>query len=114
MGSSLLPVFGSTLLRTRHYMHHTNLNNLTLFETIVAFAALFLFLFLYFLPTITAIRKNSPHKTAVVILDLRDDTISPFCSTQREDFRTELYLSNSNARVDALDANLTEFDIPVF
>lgn len=29
MRSSLLPVLGSTLLRTGYYMHHTNLNNLS-------------------------------------------------------------------------------------
>ena len=51
-------------------MHHTNLNNLTPVETLIALAALFLVLFLYFLPTITAIKRNSPHKTAVVILNL--------------------------------------------
>jgi uncharacterized protein YqhQ len=45
-------------------MHHTNLHNLTPIETIIAFAALFLVLYIYFLPTITAIKRNSPYKTA--------------------------------------------------
>jgi len=51
-------------------MHHTNLHNLTPIETIIAFAALFLVLYIYFLPTITAIRKNSPYKAAVIIVNI--------------------------------------------
>lgn len=51
-------------------MHHTDLSNLTLVETIIAFAAVFLFLFLYFLPSITAIRRNSPHEVAAIILNI--------------------------------------------
>lgn len=51
-------------------MHHTNLHNLTPIETIIALAALFLVLYLYFLPTITAIRKNSPHKAAAIIVNV--------------------------------------------
>ena len=51
-------------------MHHTNLHNLTPIETIIAVAALFLVLYLYFLPTITAIRKNSPHKAAAIIVNV--------------------------------------------
>lgn len=50
--------------------HHTNLSNLTPVETIFAIAALFLILYIYFLPTITAIKRNSPHKTAVVVLNV--------------------------------------------
>jgi hypothetical protein len=37
---------------------------------IFAVAALFLVLYIYFLPTITAIKRNSPHKTAVVIINI--------------------------------------------
>jgi lipid-A-disaccharide synthase-like uncharacterized protein len=37
---------------------------------VIGFAALFLVLYIYFLPTITAIRKNSPHTTPVVVLNL--------------------------------------------
>lgn len=51
-------------------MHHTNLHNLTPIETIIAFAAIFLVLYIYFLPTITAIKKNSPYKTAVIIVNV--------------------------------------------
>ncbi|HEY6252272.1 MAG TPA: superinfection immunity protein [Candidatus Angelobacter sp.] len=50
--------------------HHTNLSNLTPVEIIFAIAALFLILYIYFLPTITAIKRNSPHKTAVVIVNI--------------------------------------------
>ena len=51
-------------------MHHHTLSNLTPIEMIIAFAALFLVLYIYFLPTITAIKRNSPHKTAVVIVNV--------------------------------------------
>lgn len=51
-------------------MHHTNLQNLTPIEMIIAVAALFLVLFIYFLPTITAIRKNSPYKGAAIIVNI--------------------------------------------
>jgi hypothetical protein len=51
-------------------MHHTNLHNLTPIEMIVAVAALFLVLYIYFLPTITAIRKNSPYKAAAIIVNV--------------------------------------------
>ena len=51
-------------------MHHTNLHNLTPIEWIIAVAALFLVLFIYFLPTITAIRKNSPYKAAAIIVNI--------------------------------------------
>ena len=51
-------------------MHHHALSNLTPIELIIAFAALFLVLYIYFLPTITAIKRNSPHKTAVVIVNI--------------------------------------------
>lgn len=51
-------------------MHHHTLSNLTPIEMIIAFAALFLVLYIYFLPTITAIKRNSPHKTAVVIVNI--------------------------------------------
>lgn len=51
-------------------MHHHTLSNLTPIELIIAFAALFFILYIYFLPTITAIKKNSPYKTAVVIVNI--------------------------------------------
>jgi T4 superinfection immunity protein len=51
-------------------MHHTNLHNLTPIEMIIAVAALFLVLYIYFLPTITAIRKNSPYKAAAIIVNI--------------------------------------------
>jgi hypothetical protein len=37
---------------------------------IFAVAALFLVLYIYFLPTITAIKKNSPYKTAAIIVNV--------------------------------------------
>jgi hypothetical protein len=51
-------------------MHHTNLHNLTPIETIIAVAALFLVLYIYFLPTIIAIRKSSPYKAAAIIVNI--------------------------------------------
>lgn len=51
-------------------MHHHTLSNLTPIEMIFATAALFLVLYIYFLPIITAIKRNSPHKTAVVIVNI--------------------------------------------
>lgn len=51
-------------------MHHHTLSNLTPIEMIIGFVALFLALYIYFLPTITAIKRNSPHKTAVVIVNI--------------------------------------------
>jgi hypothetical protein len=51
-------------------MHHTHIHNFTPIETIFALAALFLILYLYFLPTITAIRKNSPYKAAAIIVNV--------------------------------------------
>jgi uncharacterized membrane protein len=51
-------------------MHHHTLSNLTPIETIFAIAAVFLILYIYFLPIITAIKKNSPNKTAVVIVNI--------------------------------------------
>lgn len=51
-------------------MHHHTLSNLTPIEMIIGFVALFLFLYIYFLPIITAIKRNSPHKTAVVIVNI--------------------------------------------
>jgi cell shape-determining protein MreD len=51
-------------------MHHTHLSNLTPIEIVIGVAALFLVLYIYFLPTITAIKRNSPHKTAVIILNV--------------------------------------------
>jgi uncharacterized membrane protein len=51
-------------------MHHTHLSNFSPIQTIFAFAALFLVLYIYFLPTITAIKKNSAYKTAAIIVNL--------------------------------------------
>jgi uncharacterized membrane protein YjfL (UPF0719 family) len=51
-------------------MHHTHLSNLTPIQMIFAVAALFLVLYIYFLPTITAIKKNSPYKTAAIIVNV--------------------------------------------
>jgi uncharacterized membrane protein YjfL (UPF0719 family) len=51
-------------------MHHTHLNNLSPIQMIFAVAALFLVLYIYFLPTITAIKKNSPYKTAAIIVNV--------------------------------------------
>lgn len=51
-------------------MHHTHLSNLPPIQIFFLVAVLFLALAMYFVPTITAIRRNSPHKTAVVILNL--------------------------------------------
>lgn len=51
-------------------MDHTHLSNLPPIQMFFLVAVLFLALAMYFVPTITAIRRNSPHKTAVVILNL--------------------------------------------
>ena len=51
-------------------MHHHTLSNLTPVEMIIGFVALFLVLYIYFLPTITAIKRNSPNKTAVIIVNI--------------------------------------------
>jgi RsiW-degrading membrane proteinase PrsW (M82 family) len=50
--------------------HHTQLQNLPLSQVIVLVIALFCVLAFYFLPTIIAIKRKSPHTTAVVILNL--------------------------------------------
>ena len=51
-------------------MHHTDLSNLSPIQMIFAVAALFFVLYIYFLPTITAIKKNSPYKTAAIIVNV--------------------------------------------
>lgn len=51
-------------------MHHTHTHSFTPIETIFALAALFLVLYLYFLPTITAIKRNSPYKAAAIIVNI--------------------------------------------
>lgn len=51
-------------------MHHTHLSNLSPIQMIFVVAALFLVLYIYFLPTITAIKKNSPYKTAAIIVNV--------------------------------------------
>jgi hypothetical protein len=50
--------------------HHPHWSNLGPFQTIVFLVALFLILFIYFLPTITAIRRNSPYKMAAIIVNI--------------------------------------------
>ena len=50
-------------------MHHPQLQNLTLSQMVLLLIALFLVLAFYFLPTIIAIKRKSPHTTAVVILN---------------------------------------------
>lgn len=51
-------------------MHHTQLQNLSLSQTIVLVIALFCVLAFYLLPTIMAIKRKSPRTTAVVILNI--------------------------------------------
>lgn len=50
-------------------MHHTQLQNLPLSQMIILVIALFLVLAFYFLPTIMAIKRKSPHTAAVVIIN---------------------------------------------
>lgn len=50
--------------------HHTQLQHLSLSQVIVLVIALFCVLAFYFLPTIMAIKRKSPHTTTVVILNL--------------------------------------------
>jgi RsiW-degrading membrane proteinase PrsW (M82 family) len=50
-------------------MHHPQLQNLTLSQMVLLLLALFLVLAFYFLPTIIAIKRKSPHTTAVLILN---------------------------------------------
>jgi hypothetical protein len=50
-------------------MHHTQLQTLSLSQVVLLVIALFLVLAFYFLPTIIAIKRKSPHTTAVVILN---------------------------------------------
>jgi RsiW-degrading membrane proteinase PrsW (M82 family) len=51
-------------------MHHTQLQNLPLGQVVLLLIALFLVLAFYFLPTIMAIKRKSPHTMAVVILNI--------------------------------------------
>lgn len=52
-------------------MHHTQLTgNLSVSQVVLLVIALFLVLAFYFLPTIIAIKRKSPHTTAVVVLNL--------------------------------------------
>jgi hypothetical protein len=50
--------------------HHTQLQNLPLSQVIVLVIALFCVLAFYFLPTIMAIKRKSPHAFAVIILNI--------------------------------------------
>lgn len=49
--------------------HHTQLQNLPLSQMILLVIALFCVLAFYLLPTIMAIKRKSPHTTAVVIIN---------------------------------------------
>jgi hypothetical protein len=51
-------------------MHHTHASSLTPIQAVLAVIVLFCVLAFYFLPTIMAIKRNSPHITAVVILNI--------------------------------------------
>jgi RsiW-degrading membrane proteinase PrsW (M82 family) len=50
-------------------MHHTPLQNLPLSQMIILGIALFCVVGFYLLPTIMAIKRKSPHTTAVVIIN---------------------------------------------
>jgi hypothetical protein len=50
--------------------HHTQLQNLPLSQVIVLVIALFCVLAFYFLPTIMAIKRKSPHTLAVIMLNI--------------------------------------------
>lgn len=50
--------------------HHTHLNDITPIGAVILIACLFLVLYIYFLPTIMAIKRNSPNTTAVVIINI--------------------------------------------
>jgi hypothetical protein len=50
--------------------HHTQLQNLPLSQMIVLVIALFCVLAFYFLPTIMAIKRKSPHTLAVIMLNI--------------------------------------------
>lgn len=51
-------------------MHHTPLQNLPLSQMIILSIALFCVLGFYLLPTMMAIKRKSPHRTAVVIINV--------------------------------------------
>lgn len=51
-------------------MHHTHASNLTPIQAVLAVIVLFCVLAFYFLPTIMAVKRNSPHKVAVIILNI--------------------------------------------
>jgi len=51
-------------------VHHTHASNLTPGQAVLAVIVLFCALAFYFLPTIMALKKNSPHKVAVIILNI--------------------------------------------
>jgi hypothetical protein len=50
-------------------MHHTPLQNLSLSQMIILSIALFCVVGFYLLPTIMAIKRKSPHRTAIVIIN---------------------------------------------
>lgn len=51
-------------------MHHTHISNFGPIQLVFLVIILFGVLAFYFLPTIMAIKRNSPHTTAVVILNI--------------------------------------------
>lgn len=51
------------------HMHYTPLQNLPLSQMIILGVALFCVLGFYLLPTFMAIKRKSPHRTAVVIIN---------------------------------------------
>lgn len=51
-------------------MHHIHASNLTPGQAVLAAIVLFCVLAFYSLPTIVALKKNSPHKFAVIILNI--------------------------------------------
>src|SRR5262245_60342146 len=70
MADSVLLGLRTDSQRLSHYMHHTHLSNLPPIQIFLLIPVLFLALAMYFFPTILAIKKNSPHTTAVVILNI--------------------------------------------
>jgi hypothetical protein len=50
--------------------HHTQLQNLPLSQVIILVIALFCVLAFYFLPTIMAIKRQSPHTFVVIMLNI--------------------------------------------
>lgn len=51
-------------------MHHPQLQSFSVIQMIIVVIALFCVLAFYFLPTIIAIKRKSPHTAAVLILNI--------------------------------------------